>query len=201
MDSFGGISKVVPMLDWNSFETRLYDAAVDAINRFADDHPGDPICFFAFDSEPKYGYVMFALDTLQNNIGSAQQREPYTIKSRNNWLTDKRYWKQAKYYLCHPSVSVFNTNSGDFAYSQYAEVKFPEWESVARSGDYPKGEEHDDDYLDSNARILFWNVVQRLVSDNAFAKLNMARPFMVGYGIHDEEEQILRVLNWPSSAS
>ena len=56
-----------------------------------------------------------------------------------------------------------------------------------------------DDYLESNARLVLWRVTERLVEDDAFAVLKMASPFMIGYGIHDQEETILRFLNWPSS--
>jgi hypothetical protein len=172
---------------------------VNAINSFAAEHPDESVCFFAFDADPRYGYVIFAFDTLENNIRSAKKMEEYTTQTRTEQLTQKRYWNRAMYTLCHPPVSVFNTNSGDFAFSQYAEVKFPEWETLVKSADYPKRVERDDDYLDSNARILFWNVAQRLVSENAFKVLAMATPFIIGYGIHDGEEQILRVLNWPSA--
>jgi hypothetical protein len=122
------------MHDWDAFETKLLAASIDAINRFADEHPDESICFFAFDSEPRYGYVLFAFDTFEKNIRSAQQMEQYTMKDRTEWLTKKRYWNGAKHHLCHPPVTVFNTNSGDFAFPQYAEVRFPEWEGIAKDG-------------------------------------------------------------------
>jgi hypothetical protein len=187
------------MSDWDVFETKLRIASIDAINRFADEHPDKSVCFFAFDSEPRYGYVLFAFDTFENNIRSARKVEQFTIKSRTDRLTQRRYWNRAEYYLCHPPVTVFNTNSGDFEFPQYAEVRFPEWEAIGKSGGIPKQHEHDDDYLDSNVRILFWNTAQYLIAESAFDALKMARPFMIGYGIHDQEEQILRVLNWPDA--
>ena len=155
--------------------------------------------FFAFDTEPRYGYVLFAFDTFENNIRSAQQMEQYLIKDRTESLTKKRHWNNAKHRLCHPPVTVFNTNIADFAFPQYADVGFPEWETIAKNGGMPKQYEHDDDYLNSNVRILLWNTGQRLIAEGAFKVLRMACPFMIGYGIHDEEEQILRVLNWPGA--
>jgi len=103
--------------------------------------------FFAFDTEPRYGYVLFAFDTFENNIRSAQQMEQYLIKDRTESLTKKRHWNNAKHRLCHPPVTVFNTNIADFAFPQYADVGFPEWETIAKNGGMPKQYEHDDDYL------------------------------------------------------
>jgi hypothetical protein len=37
------------------------------------------------------------------------------------------------------------------------------------------------------------------VVKKAFAPLKLAAPFLVGYSIHDQEEVILRMLNWPAS--
>src|SRR6185369_4049867 len=71
------------------------------------------------------------------------------------------------------------------------------WRDLAESRDYPHGAEHEDDYLASNARLVMWRVAERLVSEDAFAPLSLASPFMVGYSVHDEEEAILRLLNWP----
>jgi hypothetical protein len=45
-----------------------------------------------------------------------------------------------------------------------------------------------------------WRVAERLVSEDAFAPLLLASPFMVGYSVHDQEEAILRLLNWPRNA-
>jgi hypothetical protein len=44
---------------------------------------------------------------------------------------------------------------------------------------------------------MMWRVAERLVADEAFRPLMLASPFMIVYGIHDEEEAILRLLNWP----
>jgi hypothetical protein len=49
------------MLDWEVAEERLHEASVAAIKKFAGEHSDELVCFFAFDSEPRYGYVMYCL--------------------------------------------------------------------------------------------------------------------------------------------
>jgi hypothetical protein len=45
-----------------------------------------------------------------------------------------------------------------------------------------------------------WRVAEQLAAEDAFAPLTMASPFLLGYSIHDQEEVILRLLNWPKLA-
>ncbi len=60
-------------VDWRACEEKLYAASVAAIAQLASDHAEEAICFFAFDSRPRYGYVLIAFDTLANNIGTAKR--------------------------------------------------------------------------------------------------------------------------------
>jgi hypothetical protein len=124
--------------------------------------------------------------------------EQFAIESRRTMLRRKAAWTWAKHELRTPALSPFNSNSGDFAFREYAEVEFPAWITLAEKGNYPKGEEHEADYLESNARLVMWRVAEQLIAEEAFNTLKLASPFMVGYSIHDQEEVILRLLNWPS---
>src|SRR5262245_50773752 len=187
------------MIDWLAAERKLYDASVSAVQQFAEKHGEEHVCFFAFDSEPRYGYVIFAFDTPSNNLRKAQARECYCVEIRDRYLRRERKWQTAAYDLTCPPVELLHTNSGDFAYSQFSEAHFPEWEDFANSAEYPARKEHEDDYLDSNVRVLFWNVAQRLIDEEAFRPLQLAASFVIGYGIHDQEEAVLRVVKWPSA--
>src|SRR3954454_19837876 len=114
-------------IDWAACDEKLHAASVTAIRRFAAEHPDEAVCFFAFDTEPRYGYVLIGLDTLANNIRSVKRREAFAIAEREKMLRRADSWRHAKYFLKTPVLTAFNTNSGDFEYSRYAEVQFPEW--------------------------------------------------------------------------
>jgi hypothetical protein len=185
-------------VDWALSERELHRASVTAIGRFASNYPDVTVCCFFFDcDEPRYGRVGISLDTLENNIRSAKQQEEFAIEQRQKMLTGENAWQSAKYFLRTPVLKAFNTNSGDFTFPQYAEVQFPEWRKLAKEGGYPVGSAHQDDYLESSARLIIWRVAEHLVVEEAFKSLKLAAPFMVGYSIHDQEEVILRLLNWP----
>jgi hypothetical protein len=188
-------------IDWHACDEKLHAASVAAIHRLAADKLDELICFFAFDSEPRYGYVLICFDTLANNIRSAMRREEFAIKQRQRMLKREDAWESAKYFLNSPVLTPFNTNSGDFAFSQYAKVAFPEWRELHERGDYPESQPNQDDYLESSARLVLWRVAERLIAEKAFQSLLLASPFVVGYGIHDQEETILRILNWPAGDS
>jgi hypothetical protein len=187
--------------DWDASDRKLHKASVAAIKRFAREHSGQAVCSFFFDcDEPRYGHLSISLDTPENNLRAVKELEGYAVESRAKNLRGKITWEWAKYQLSTPVLSPFNTNSGDFEFPEYAEVEFPAWVKLAEKGDYPNGAEHEDDYLESNARLVMWRVAEQLVAEGAFAPLTLASPFLLGYSIHDQEEVILRILNWPKAA-
>jgi hypothetical protein len=144
--------------------------------------------------------MSISLDTLENNIRTTIELERFAIENRQKNLSGEIAWQSAQYQLGTPTLSPFNTNSGDFEFQGYAEVEFPAWIELAEKGSYPRSEEHEDDYLESNARLVMWRVAEQLVADAVFADLKLASPFMVGYSLHDQEEVLLRLLNWPKTA-
>jgi hypothetical protein len=187
-------------VDWRASEEKLYAASLAAIRQFEREHPQQQLCFFAFDANPRYGEVLIALDTPENNIRSAKQLEQFAIEGRERMLSGEDGWQSAKYFLRTPVLEAFNTNMGDFAYQGYAKLKFHDWVDLAEEGGYPVGAEYQDDYVEGSARLVMWRVVKRLVAEEAFKALRLASPFMVGYGIHDQEDVILYLLNWPGEA-
>ena len=185
-------------VDWNASEEQLYVASVAAIRRFGQEHGRLPVCYFKFDSEPRYGYVLIGFDTLENNIRRAKKSEQTAIARRRTRLNRPDSWKSAKHCLRNPRLAAFNSNSANFAFPEYAQVSFPDWRELAQEGGYPVGLTHQDDYLESSVRLVLWRVAERLVADEAFKPLTLASPFIVGYGFHDGEDVVLRLLNWPA---
>jgi hypothetical protein len=184
-------------VDWRASEEKLYAASIAAIRKFARERSEQPVCFFAFDANPRYGDVQIAFDTLENNIRSAKELEQFAIERRERMLSGEDAWQSAKYFLGTPVLDAFNTDMGDFAFKECAKIQFPDWEELAEEGGYPVGADYQDDYVDSSARLVMWRVAKRLVAEEAFKVLRLDLPFMVGYGIHDEEDVILYLLNWP----
>lgn len=184
--------------DWTQSDQKLFDVATAAIKAFATKNGKVEVCSFFFDcDEPQYGRVWLSLDSLQHNMRQAMELEEYAVENRAENLIGEITWQWAEHQLCSPVLSPFNTESGDFEFLQFRKAAFPEWRKLAKSGDFPKGEEHDDDYLDSNVRLVVWRVVERMVAEDSFAPLTQASPFMIGYSMHDQESAILRILNWP----
>jgi len=188
-------------IDWEVSDRKLHKASVAAIKRFAREHRGQSVCCFFFDcDEPQYGHLSISLDTPENNIRTVQELEAYAIQSRAKNLQSELAWESAKHQLGTPVLSPFNTDSGDFEFPEYAAVEFPAWVKWANKCNTPQIAEHQDDYLESNARLVMWRVAERLVAEDAFAPLTLGSPFLLGYSIHDQAEVILRLLNWPGRA-
>jgi hypothetical protein len=186
---------------WDASDRKLHKGTTAAIKRFAREHPDAEVCCFFFDcDEPRYGHLSISLDTLENNVRTVKELERFAVENRKKNLGGKSTWKGAKYHIGTPVLSPFNTNSGDFEFTEYDGVMFPAWVKLAEKGNYPKGAADDDDYLESNARLVMWQVAEQLVAEDAFAKLKRASPFLLGYSLHDQEEAILRLLNWPPGA-
>jgi hypothetical protein len=187
---------MIPEPDWNADTDRLVLESEAAIGRFAREHAAEAVCFFAFDSEPRYGYVIIAIDTLENSLALAQEAEELAVKQRRRVLSGPHGWRVATDAMSSPRLGVFTTNPGDFKYPRYAEVRFPGWQLAAETG---SGGAHVEGYLDGNARLVLWNASEQLVERDAFRPLNLATPFMIGYAIRGEEESVLRILKWPAA--
>lgn len=184
--------------DWKDARARLTRAAADALTAFATEHVNVECSHLVFDSEPRYGYVQLSLDSTANSVRTAQAREKFAIEQRQQMLSGEDPWREAEYFLNHPVLTPFGDNAGSFEFQSYRELEFPEWQEYAESADYPAQEENENDYLEGNFRILVWHVVEELVSSGAFDCLNKAKPFLVSYGLHDQEQSIIRILDWPA---
>jgi hypothetical protein len=183
--------------DWKSVENKLYSESITAINSFTAEYPEEEVCYFAFDSDPVYGYVLICFDTTENSVSEARRQAQRSIEIMREYLASAWNWQTTKSMLISSQVLPFTNNTGDFQYQGYAEVKFPEWEKLAESEKYPQGDfEGADDYLEANVSVVFWRVIDRLIEEGKFSMLRMSSPFYVGYGFHDDDQIILRILNW-----
>lgn len=184
-------------LDWKQAEEKLVIESTNAVRCFAAEHTDLECCYFAFDSAPRYGHVLLCFDTTENSRKSAQERELSAIERRNRTLTAEYAWENASHKLRCPALAPFGDDTGDFAFISYREIKFPEWQQFAESKDYPAQKENTDDFLEGHFRILIWRVIERLIAEKVFDCLRKkSSPFMIGYGIHDQEMSIVRMLNW-----
>lgn len=187
--------------DWNEVERILYGESVAAIKRFSVEHTDEEVCYFAFDSEPYYGYVLICFDTTENSITEAKLSAERSLKSVREFIQSYCDWQRAKSVMISASKLPFTNNTGDFKYQGYAEVNFGDWQDFADSEEYPVGNfELASDYLEGNLVIVFWKVIDRLIGEGHFSGLRMASPFYAGYGFHDEDQILLRILNWQAEA-
>lgn len=189
------------MINWDSDVETLVAETRQAITRFVEKFPSARVCSVFSDADPLYGYVMIAFDTIENSLRSCREQERWAVERRQRMLADGESWRNASYFLTAPPISTIQSNSGDFEHPQFAEILFPEWQRVAESNEMPEGMEGDDHWLAGNVRILLWRAGERLVDTGTFDVLNQAPPCVLGYGLHDEEEGVLRVLRWPDDGA
>jgi hypothetical protein len=184
--------------DWNEIENLIYNESVAAIDKFTKEHASEEVCYFAYDSEPYYEYVLIAIDTSDNSLSKAKYYTQTSIERVKEFLQHDRDWQMAKATMISANTLPFTNNTGDFKYRNFAEIKFEGWQEFADSEIYPQGEFEDegDDYLEGNLAIIFWKVIDRLIQENQFSKFQMSSPFYLGYGFHDEDQILLRILNW-----
>jgi hypothetical protein len=183
--------------DWNEIETLIYKESVAAIDKFIKEHASDEVCYFAYDSDPYNEYVLIAIDTSDNSFVKAKRYSQTSVERVKHFLQHGWDWQMANSMMISASALPFTNNTGDFKYRDFANIRFEGWQEYADSDIYPQGEFEDaDDYLEGNMAIIFWRVIDRLIQENQFSKFRMSSPFYVGYGFHDEDQILLRILNW-----
>src|SRR5689334_20736969 len=102
--------------DWKAAELRLVEESIRAIQAFAAEHCDVESCYFAFDSEPRYGYVLLCFDTTANSLRSAKSMESFAIERRQQMLSKGDSWQHAGHFLTTPVLSPFGGDTGDFAF-------------------------------------------------------------------------------------
>ncbi|MBA3484014.1 MAG: hypothetical protein H0T51_19595 [Pirellulales bacterium] len=184
---------------WADFLQRLIDGSLAAIDQFATTHPTEEICYFAYDSEPCYGYVLTCFNTTNANSRHVQEWHQRNTSYRKKLLANPT-WRDSAYYKVKTNcVLPFCNNTGDFAYQGFTEIKFPEWDECARSDKYPERLNHQDDYLESRVALIFAQALDTLAEGGSFEKLRLASPTLLGFGFHDHDQYVVRMLKLPSS--
>ena len=183
--------------DWDIFLKRLVAESKRAINAFSSEHPDEEVCYFAYDSEPCYGYVLTAFNTTRASLATAREQHDYHSRYLVDLLKHPNSAKQAFYHAKSHSVLPFCNNPGDFAYQHFAEIQFPEWQEFYESPDYLEAEKPEDDYLTNRVAHLFCHAIDRLVSEHAFAPLRLASPTLLGFSLHHHTPRVLQILNFP----
>ena len=186
--------------DWDLFLERLVEETKAAIQQFAKAHPNEEVSYFAYDSEPRYGYVLTCFDTTQSSLEFTRKRREYHTQYRRKRMADPVWFDNAYYQAKAHALLPFCNNTGDFAYQSFTELHFPEWQEFAESPEYPQAEEDDDDYLINRTARLFCRATDRLVEERAFERLRLARPTLIGFGFHDHDQYVLHMLNLPDVA-
>ena len=167
----------------------------EAIISFSSTHPNEEVCYFAFDCDPIYGYVLACFNTTDNSLRYVKERQERNLLRGKKILGNDKYRDNAYYYVESLNVPPHCNNTGDFKYQGYSEISFPEWEEYSRSDEYPKSEGHKDDYLDNRVAFIFWQALTQLVEEGAFSNLKLASPTLVGFMFHDQQEIVVRILN------
>ncbi len=111
-------------------------------------------------------------------------------------MLKKGDWLFYKSAMISASILPFSNNTGDFKYSIFSKIIFEGWEEYSESDEYPQDEISGDDYLEAHLSVVFWKVFDKLIEENQFQKLKMASPFYLGFSFHDEDQLILRIINW-----
>jgi hypothetical protein len=186
--------------DWDVFLERLVKTTRESIDSFASEHPSEEVCYFAYDSEPCYGYVLTSFNTTRASLEHARKQHDYHSRYRHQ-LLEKPVWFDSAYYQAKVhSVLPFCNNTGDFAYQSYRNIAFPEWQQLAESPEYVEQDDTDKDYLTNRVARLFCRATDRLIDEQAFARLRLASPTLLGFGFHDHDQYVLRILNLPETA-
>lgn len=182
---------------WESFLERLLVASRAALARFAAEHADEELCAFAYDSDPGNGYVLIALNTSAANLAYVRKQHENAVAMRRQILAQPHARQSAYYHVKANSVRPFCDNTGDFAYQDFAEVSFPEWQELFESASYKEPAPGEDDYLESHAALIFARAIDTLVDEGAFAGLRLASPTLLSFAFHDQPSYVLRMLRLP----
>jgi hypothetical protein len=185
----------VTLPNWQEVEDHLYAFTVEAIGRFAAEHPDEICSFFAYDVD--LPFFLLSLDTPTNAFKEARQTEHETVEERARRLAHPLAWQSAEYLSSYPPILDYSYNVGAFAYHDFTQVKLDALEDLEFEPDYPRDERFND-YTEGSTRIMLWRIVERLIADDAMSQLRLASPFRLGYQLHDRPLTVLRILNWPN---
>lgn len=188
---------MVSVFDWHALEDQLVERSRQVIFQFATEYPEVTCSFFAYEVHPHAGDFLLSFETIEHSLQQAQEQEQWAIASRSKMLSHEWSWRAAKYFSTAELVTDYNSEVEYFAHHLYADLHVKELNKLSAGGEYPKGGETENNYIEGNIRIVLWKVTERLIAHEAFNRLTLASPFRVGYEFYDEPLVVLRILNWP----
>lgn len=184
-------------LDWSEIEETLFSMARAAILQFSVEHPDEICSFFAFAWTIVDGDFSICLDTLSNARSHAKENEQEAIEGRKKILGGKNAWRSARSLLTEPRIVDYAPAVDLFAYAPFADILFEDWEAFSNADLAPKNQTWEEGFLEGNARLVLWRVLERLIDSDLFSHLHLSSPFRIGYQFHDQRLVVLRMLNWP----
>lgn len=182
-------------------EDELYSFTLNALKEIGSSSK-DCFSYFAFDCNPDYGEILLCLDTEENSLVTAKKRENYITSDRKKISYDSPSY-QLEWAIHNIGndlvgrVLPFGNNTGDFSHQGFTELYFENWENFSLSEECPdEFEESNESYLSCISAILLSNVIDRLISTNAFEPINTNSPFYCGIGFHESGQKVVRIINW-----
>jgi hypothetical protein len=181
--------------EWEKDLTRLLDASREAIRKFQREHGDEEVCYFAYDSDPQYGYVLICFNTTEASRRSVASSYADSVARRVKNLRQPAFLDSALYMAESTAELPFCNNTGDFEYQGFAEVKFEHWEQQAPEADIE--DDHDNPLLNRVAWLLS-RAIDTLADEDAFDSLKLASPTLLGFTFHESEQHVLRMLRLPN---
>src|SRR5262249_13827105 len=140
--------------------------------------------------------VLTCFNTAAANRESVRTAHDRSVGRRRELLSDPIWHEHAYRQVRVNSVLPFCNNTGDFAFPEFTQIQFSEWEALA------EGEQSIDDSdevssLENQVALIFARALDTLVDEGAFDKLQLASPTLLGFGFHDADQYILRMLHLP----
>lgn len=200
--------------NWSAAESLLYCKCCEAISRFTQEHPNLLCSSFGFYLQPDYTSLFIAFDSFKNTVTKAKRREAEEVKRRAIRFAAPNAWQNAEHELSQFQVYAHGRNTGDFEFYDYEQVVLEGWEKFIYDFEAalpPKDDPNYDaeetkmciayeKYMSGHAVLIFWSVIEKLISEGEIFKLNLASPFMTGFDTHDSGPMIMvRILNWPET--
>ncbi len=186
--------------DWGVFQQRLIEGTRAAIREFAARHPEETVCAFAYDCDPSAGSVLTSFNTARAEAEFVRKTHERNVRHRREVLSKPAAWSRAFYQIKANRVLPFCDRTGDFAYQDFSEIRFPEWRELFEHPEYPEPSGGQDDYLHARAAAIFVRALDLLVEDGTFGTLRLASPTLLGVAFHDEQHCVVRMLRLPGDA-
>lgn len=184
--------------EWEKDLARLLEASRQAIRDFQREHSDKEVCYFAYDSDPQYGYVLICFNTTEASQRQVSMAYASSVARRVKNLREPAFAESGLYLAQSTSELPFCNNTGDFEFQGFAEVKFERWVEEASEDDIE--DVHDNPLVNRVAKLLC-RAIDTLVDEHAFDSLKLASPTLVGFAFHDSEQCILRMLGLPTGGA